>query len=81
MNWTTASMDLNDDQTRTRSTDLNQFTVQGDKSLYKSTRLNTSIILIVTVFSFYFSDPLPHGGSHTLYSSLWTILILHLLVI
>ena len=54
MNWTTASMDLNDDQTRTRSTDLNQFTVRGGKS--KSTRLNTSIILIATVFSFYFFD-------------------------
>ena len=57
MNWTTANMDLNDDQTRTRSTDLNQFTVRGGKSLYKSTRLNTSIILIATMFSFYFSDP------------------------
>ena len=55
MNWTTASMDLNDDQTRTRSTDLNQFIVQGVKPLYKSTRLNTSIILMATVFSFYFS--------------------------
>ena len=52
-----ASMDLNDDQTKTRSTGLNQFTVWGGKSLYKSTRLNTSIILIATVFSFYFSDP------------------------
>ena len=57
MNWTTASMDLNDNQTRTRSIDLNQFTVWGGKFLYKSTRLNTSIILIATVFSFYFSDP------------------------
>ena len=57
MNWTTANMDLNDDQTRTRSTDLNQFTVQGGKSLYKSTRLNTSIILMATVFSFCFSNP------------------------
>ena len=57
MNWTTASMDLNDDQTRTRSTDLNQFIVRGGKSLYKSTRLSTSIILMATVFPFYFSDP------------------------
>ena len=57
MDWTTASMDLNDNQTRTRSIDLNQFTVRGGKFLYKSTRLNTSIILIATVFSFYFSDP------------------------
>ena len=56
MNWTMVSMDLNNDQTRTKSTDLNQFTVQGGKSLYKSTRLNTSIILMATVFSLYFSD-------------------------
>ena len=56
MNWTTASMDLNDDQPRTKSTDLNQFTVRGGKFLYKSTRLNTSIILMVTVFSFCFSN-------------------------
>ena len=56
MNWTTASMDLNDDQTRTRNTDLNQFIVRGGKLLYKLTRLNTSIILMATVFSFYFSD-------------------------
>ena len=56
MNWTTANMDLNDDQIRARSTNMNQFTVRGDKSLYKSAKSNTSIILIVTVFSFYFSD-------------------------
>ena len=47
-----ANMDLNDDQIRIRSTDLNQFTIRGGKSLYKSTRLNTSIILMATVFSF-----------------------------
>ena len=57
MNWTTTNMDLNDDQARIRSTDLNQFIVRGGKSLYKSTRLNTSIILMAIVFSFYFSDP------------------------
>ena len=57
MNWTMTSMDLNDDQTRTRSTDLNQFTVRGGKSLYKSIRMNTSIILIATVLSFYFFNP------------------------
>ena len=57
MNWTMANMDLNDGQTRTRNTDRNQFTVQRGKSLYKSTRPNTIIILMATVFSFYFSDP------------------------
>ena len=59
MNWTTASMDLNDDQTRTRSTDLNQFTVRGGK--YKPTRLNTSIILMVTVFSLSLFPCASHG--------------------
>ena len=59
MNWTMANIDLNDDQARTRSTDLNQFTIRGGESLYKSIKLNTSIILMVTVFSFYlFSVPL-----------------------
>ena len=57
MNWTMVSMDLNDDQIRTRSTDLNQFTVREGKFLYKSTRLNTSIILIATIFFLYFSNP------------------------
>ena len=57
MNWTTASMDLNDDQTRTKSTDLNQFTIRGGESLHKSIKLNTSIILMVTMFSFSFFGP------------------------
>ena len=45
MNLTTASIDLNDDQTRTRSTDMNQFTVRGGKFSYKSIKPITSIIL------------------------------------
>ena len=62
MNWTTANMDLNDDQARIRSTDLNQFTIQGGESLYKSIKLKTSIILMVTIFSLYFSGhPLMEG--------------------
>ena len=61
MNWTTASMDLNDDQTRVKSTNLNQFIVRGGKFLYKSTRLNTGIFFMAIVFSFYFSDPFLMG--------------------
>ena len=57
MNWRTASMDLNDDQTKTRSIDLNQFTIRGGKSSYKSTKPYTNIILMAIVFSLYFSDP------------------------
>ena len=58
MNWTTASMDLEDDQAKTRSTDLNEFTVRGGKFPYKSIKPITSIILMATVFSFYFPIPL-----------------------
>ena len=57
MNWTMASMYLNDDQARTRSTNLNQFTIRGGQSLHKSIKLNTSIILMVTMFSFSFFGP------------------------
>ena len=67
-------MDLNDDQTEIRSIDLNQFTVRGGKSLYKSIRMNTSIILIATVLSFYFSDPPSPGVSVLLYSSFFEYL-------
>ena len=57
MNWTMASMDLKDDLAKTRSTNLNKFTVQGTKSPYKSIKPITSIILMATVFSFPFSVP------------------------
>ena len=58
MNWTMTSMDLEDDQAKTRSTDLNEFTVRGGKFPYKSIKPITSIILMATVFSFYFPIPL-----------------------
>ena len=35
MNWTTTSMGLEDDQAKTRGTDLNEFTVRGGKFPYK----------------------------------------------
>ena len=62
MNWTTASMDLEDDQAKTRSTNLNEFTVRGGKSPYKSIKPITSIILMATLFCFSFSDPLLMEG-------------------
>ena len=46
-----ASMDLEDDQAKTRSTDLNEFTVRGGKFPYKSIKPITSIILMATMFS------------------------------
>ena len=83
MNLTMASMDSEDDQARTRNIELNEFTIRGGKSLYKSIKLITSIILMVIVFSLSLSlfPFIPHGGFLTLYSSLSTILFLQLLII
>ena len=61
MNWTTASMDLEDDQVKTISTNLNEFTARGGKSSYKSIKPIASIILMATVFSLPFSDPFLMG--------------------
>ena len=80
MNWKTARKDLKSDQARTRNIELNQFIVRGGDFSYKSTKQRSGTNLIATVFSFSFS-PLSHRRSLTLYSSLWTILILHLLII
>ena len=62
MNWTTASIDLEDDQAKTRSADLNEFTVRGGKFPYKSIKPITSIILVAIVFSSSFFDPLLMEG-------------------
>ena len=81
MNWTTASMSLEDDQAKTRGTDLNEFTVWGGKFPYKSIKTEYKYNFdCYSIFSLFFQS-LPHWGSLTLYSSLWTILILHLLII
>ena len=58
MNLTTASMDIKDDQARTRNIELNEFTLRGGKFSYKSTKHVTSAILIATMFFIYFFDPL-----------------------
>ena len=66
MNLTMASMDSEDDQARTRNIELNEFTIRGGKSLYKSIKLITSIILIVIVFSLslFFHPFLMEGFLH-----------------
>ena len=54
MSWTTARMDLKDNQTKARRTDLNKFTldaVREGKFLYKSMEQVTHTILIATVIS------------------------------
>ena len=62
MNCTTASMDLNDDQARTRNIKLNEFPVRGGKFSYKSIKQVTNTTLIVTVFLSLLSDPLLMEG-------------------
>ena len=57
MNWTMASMDLKDDQTKTMNADVNELTVRGDNFFYKSIKQRTIAILSVTVFSLDFSNP------------------------
>ena len=67
MNLTTASMNLEDDQARTRNIELNEFTVQGGKFSYKSIKHVTSAILIVTVFFLPFFLPFLWGLYFNLY--------------
>ena len=57
MNQTMANMALDDDQTRTRRTDMNEFTIRECNFSYKSIKQSTSTILIATVFFSYFSNP------------------------
>ena len=81
MESTTVSMDLKVDQVRTKKVKLNKFTVWGgicfiqiNNNWYK---YNFGCYSILSLF---FWSP-SHGGSLTLYSSLWTILTRHLLII
>ena len=62
MNWTTASMNLEDDFAKTRSIDLNEFIVRGGKSPYKSIKMIISTILMTTMFFFLFFGPLLMEG-------------------
>ena len=81
MNLTTASIDLKNDQAWTKKIKLNEFTVQGGILSYKSITIgykyNFDCYNILSLFFWFLS----HGRSLTLYSSIWIILILHLLVI
>ena len=62
MNWTTANMELDDNQAQIRCTDMNEHAVRGGNFSYKSTKQSTSTILIATLFFLYFFDPLPLGS-------------------
>ena len=64
MNLTMASMDLEDDQVRTRNIELNEFIVREGKFSYKSIKYVTSAILMAIMFLLPF--PLSFLGVYTL---------------
>ena len=78
---TTASMELGDNQAQIRGTDINELTVQGGVLSYKSITIEYKYNFdCYSILSRFFWS-LPQWGSPTLYSSLWTILTIHLLII
>ena len=70
INLTTASMDLEDNQARTRNVELNELIIRGGKFSYKSIKQVTNITLIAIVFFSIYSWIPIHEGPLTLYSSL-----------
>ena len=76
-----ANMDLKDNQARTKKIKLNEFTIRGGNLSYKSITVGYKYNFDCYSILSLFSRSLPHGRSLTLYSSLWIILILYLLVI
>ena len=84
MSLTTVNVDVRDDRIGTRNTKLDGLIIQGDELTIRGCELLSSLIKQSTKGNMSFSFPLvlpPYGRSLILYSSLWTILVLHLLVI
>ena len=82
MNWTAASISLKDNLNRTADTNIYRSSVRGGSRSYKSIETKYKYRLdCYSIPSRVFSNSLVHGRSFTLYSSSWTILILHLLII
>ena len=81
MNWITASMKSSDNQAQIRGTSVNKLPIRGGILLYESITVEYKCNFdCYNILSLFLWSP-PHGGSLTLYNSLWTILILHLLII
>ena len=62
MSWTTTSIELNDNQTQIRGSDINGLSVRGGHTYINLSQFDTKTVLITTMFSFYFSDPLLMEG-------------------
>ena len=70
MKWTTASMELGDNQAQIRGTDMNELTVRGGVLSYKSITVKYKYNFDCCSIPSLFFQSLPHGGSLTLYNSL-----------
>ena len=86
MSLTTVNVDVRDDWIGTRNTELDGLMIRGDELTIWGCVLLSGLIKRSTKrgMSAFFSlqsSPLCYGRPFTLYSSLWTILVLHLLVI
>ena len=70
MNWTTAYLELDDNQVQIRGTDMNGLTVQGGILSYKSITVEYKCNFdCYSILSLFFRS-LPYGGSLILYNSL-----------
>ena len=62
MGWTTATIELDDNQTQIRDVNVSELAVRGGHFYTKRSQLDTSIIYIATVLFLSFFDPLPMEG-------------------
>ena len=62
MGWTTATIELDDNQTQIKDVNVNELAVRGGHFYTKWSQLDTSIIYIATVLFLSFSDPLLMEG-------------------
>ena len=91
MSLTTVNVDVRDDRIGIRKAELDRLMIRGDKLTIRGYEFSSGSIKQSTtgdVSPFVLFPPAvppppspPCGGPFTLYSSFWTILVLHLLVI
>ena len=89
MSLTTANVNVKDDWVGTRDTKLGRLMIRGDELTIRGCELLSKLIKqsikgdrdCYSVLLSLSDRPPSYGRSLTLYNSLWTILVLHLLVI
>ena len=80
MSWTTANMELSDNQAQIRCIDINRPSIWGGHNYINLSQLDTETIQIATMLSLFFWS-LFYEESFTLYILIGIIFTLHLLII